>query len=264
MISTRIAASVASLAVWCWCLWPSVARADRVDDLVHIVGAAASHRVRAQAAQVLGKSTDPRAVDALLVALADPSDAVRGSAASALGAIGDARSVPALERLRRDGSVYVRDSASLALDAITKRASSQAAKAPPPSPGMTRYLATVNVTKGSSEASQILKEVLTRDLSRLPRLATTPDATTQKLSAWELEATITNLTTTGERLDCDVELVIATLPVRSIRAKVRAGASFNGVRLGAHDPKPQRECLKGASQLLTEDVDKFFKAQSQP
>lgn len=255
---TRIAACVVSLVLWCWCLWPSVARADRVDDLVHILSTAASHRVRAQAAQVLGKSTDARAVDALLTALADPSDAVRGSAASALGALGDSRSVTALERLRRDSSVYVRDSATLALDAITKRAT----LATKPTPSTPRFLATVNVTKGSTEAAQILKEVLTRDLSRLPRLATSPDATTTKLSAWELEATITNLTTTGERLDCDVELVIATLPVRSIRAKVHAGASFNGVRVGSRDPKPQRECLKGASQLLTEDVDKFFKAQT--
>lgn len=250
-------ARVRWLLLWCWCLAPGLARADRIDDLIRIVTTAGSHRVRAQAAQVLGKSSDGRAVDVLLGALGDSSDAVRGSAASALGQLGEARSVPALERLRSDGSAYVRDSVTDALAAIARRAS----PASRPGSATPRFFATVSViNKGSTDAGQILREALTRDLARLPRLVTIADAASAKLPAWELEATITNLTTTGERLDCDVELVIATMPVRSIRAKVKAGASFNGVRAG-QELRPQRECLKGASQLLVEDVDKFFKAQ---
>ncbi len=249
-------ARVRWLLLWCWCLAPAVARADRIDDLIRILTTATSHRVRAQAAQVLGKSSDGRAIDVLLGALGDSSDAVRGSAASALGQLGESRSVPALERLRTDGSTYVRDSVSEALATIARRAG----PASRPSPAPPRFFATVSVIKGSTDAGQILREALTRDLARLPRLATTAEPATARLPAWELEATITNLTTIGERLDCDVELVIATLPVRSIRAKVKAGASFNGVRPG-QGLRPQRECLKGASQLLVEDVDKFFKAQ---
>ena len=241
------------------CVTASVARADRVDDLVRILSTAVSHRVRAQAAQVLGKSGDPRAVTILLVALGDANDAVRGSAASALGQLGDPRSVGALERLRSDGSVYVRDSATTALAAIARLATPAPATAPR-DPYGPRFFATVYIVKGATDAGQILKEALTNDLAKLPRVATIPNAASARLSAWELQATIATLKTTGERLDCDVELVIVTLPARSIRAKVRAGASLNGVR-NPTDLRPQRECLKGASQLLAEDVDKFFKAQ---
>lgn len=236
------------------------AAADRIDDLARILATASSHRVRAQAAQVLAKSGDPRALDGLTAALADPSDAVRGSAANGLGQLGDPRGVAALERLRSDGSAYVRESAIAALEHIAKRTSRPTVPSQPSS--NTRFVTTINVIKGSTDAGQMLKEALTRDLQKLPRIAMASDVPTGQTSGWELEAKITNLTTTGERLDCDVELVIATLPVRSIRAKVRAGASFNGVRPGGTDLKPQRECLKGASQLLAEDVDKFFKTQA--
>lgn len=239
------------------CCTMGVARADRVDDLAKILQSASSHRVRAQAALVLGRLGDPRAVDVLIAALGDSSDAVRGSAASSLGQLGDQRAAAALERLHRDASEYVRTSAKDASAALAGRPAPLVAGAPVDRSA--RYFATVNVVKGSAEASQALKQYLIENVAKLPRITTSLDATAQKLTAWELDASIVNLSSAGERLDCDVELVIQAMPARSMRARLHAGASWNGMRPG-NEVRAQRECLRGASQLLAEDVDKFFKS----
>ena len=53
-----------------------------------------------QAAHILGKLADPRAVEPLIVALQDESDSLRADAARALGRIGDERALPALLRMQ--------------------------------------------------------------------------------------------------------------------------------------------------------------------
>jgi hypothetical protein len=61
-----------------------------------------SPQMRDAAAWALWAVPDPRAVDALIVALDDPYEYARGSAAAALGRIGDHRALPALRRLSSD------------------------------------------------------------------------------------------------------------------------------------------------------------------
>jgi HEAT repeat protein len=71
--------------------------------------------VRASAAEMLGKSNDPGAVDPLIAALQDPNPNVRMQAAVALGTIKDARAVgPMIARLK-DMDARVRISAADAL-----------------------------------------------------------------------------------------------------------------------------------------------------
>ncbi len=53
-------------------------------------------KVRSQAAEKLGESKDPRAVEALVKALKDKDRNVREAAAGSLGRIGDASAVDAL------------------------------------------------------------------------------------------------------------------------------------------------------------------------
>src|SRR5579859_4836407 len=73
-----------------------------------------SWRVRLQAAVVLGKLHDRRAVPALMRALADPVETVRGMAAEVLGNLGDQSALAALDRSRRDPSSFVRNAAASA------------------------------------------------------------------------------------------------------------------------------------------------------
>src|SRR5262249_607488 len=92
------------------------ARADRVDDLCRSLTTDPSWRVRLQAAVVLGKLRDARAVPSLLRALQDENDTVRGLAAQVLGDLGDASAIAALQRARTTaGSSFVRDKAGAAL-----------------------------------------------------------------------------------------------------------------------------------------------------
>jgi HEAT repeat protein len=63
-------------------------------------------QTRSQAALILGKIRDPRAVEPLILAITDQSGNVRGNAAIALGELGDPRAVDALiSAQRRDAKV---------------------------------------------------------------------------------------------------------------------------------------------------------------
>lgn len=65
-------------------------------------------RVQVQAALILGKSGDGRALGALSRALKDKSVAVRAAAAAALGTLGDPAALPALSRASKDSNGAVR------------------------------------------------------------------------------------------------------------------------------------------------------------
>ncbi|HET8987537.1 MAG TPA: HEAT repeat domain-containing protein [Humibacillus sp.] len=100
-----------------WCASDALASISdprAVDALLLALGDE-SDVVRKDAAAALGTIGDPRARDALLAALADPSDAVHGAAVSALGAIGGP---PAVEPLIAELSGPYSASAAAALGRI--------------------------------------------------------------------------------------------------------------------------------------------------
>lgn len=80
-----------------------------------------SEKVRVQAALVLGRAEDQRAVPFLIRALADRSPLVRGMAAKALGHLGDQQARPGLEVAVRDRHPLVRRHAAAALEALAER-----------------------------------------------------------------------------------------------------------------------------------------------
>ncbi|HEX2572178.1 MAG TPA: HEAT repeat domain-containing protein [Polyangia bacterium] len=255
-----------------------MARADRVDDLTRTLREDSSYKVRTQAALVLGKLGDARAVEPLIAALRDENEAVRAAAAAALGQIGDGRGSAALAGLRQDSSSLVRMSAEKAL----ARLGTQTQPTHPPggvggegagpgaggvSPAGARFYVTVNVTRGPAEAVRALRDALTEELGKLPRVTTTfegkPSPTTlaaRKLTAWQLDTSISNLRASNGQLDCDVNLAITAMPNHVIRATASAGASVSGAQ-GPSDTGAQRDCLAGAAQQLAEEVGKFFRTQ---
>jgi hypothetical protein len=261
-----------------WCGFLSVAHADRVDDLTRTLREDSSYKVRTQAALVLGKLGDARAVEPLIAALRDDNEAVRAAAAAALGQLGDGRGATALAGLRQDSSSLVRMSVEKAL----ARLGTQATPARPPGGGTggegpgaggaapaggARFYVTINVTRGPAEAARALRAALTEELGKLPRVTTTfegkpnPSAlAARKLTAWQLDTSISNLHASNGQLDCDVSLAITALPNHSIRATASAGASVSGAQ-GPSDTGAQRDCLAGAAQQLAEEVGKFFRTQ---
>ena len=85
-----------------------------------------SEKVRTQAALVLGRLHEVRAIPFLLRALSDISPIVRAMAAEALGQIGDEAARPGLEVAAKDKSPFVRRQATAALRAISANASQSA------------------------------------------------------------------------------------------------------------------------------------------
>jgi hypothetical protein len=253
-----------------------VARADRVDDLARTLREDSSYKVRTQAALVLGKLKDARAVEPLIESLRDSNETVRAAAVSSLGQLGDARATAALEGLRQDSSNIVRMSVEKALANLATvparpsggggAAAGAAGGAGTPVAGA-RFYVTVSITRGPTEAARALRDVLTDEIAKLPRVTTSfagkvsPSAlAAKKLTAWQLDTSISNLRASNGQLDCDVTLAITAMPNHVIRATANAGASVSGVQ-GPSDTGAQRDCLAGAAQQLAEEVGKFFRTQ---
>lgn len=92
----------------------------KVDELCRAVIEDGNYKVRVQAALVLGKLGDPRAVQPLIKALGDQNKTVRGIAASALGQLGDALAVePLRDLLRHESDSFVRGQAEKAVAALS-------------------------------------------------------------------------------------------------------------------------------------------------
>src|SRR6185436_21028222 len=85
------------------------AAADKIDDLARTLMSDPSYKVRVQAALVLGKLRDKRAVPALQQALKDENESVRGVAATSLGQIADKSAANALLEATNDPSEFVRN-----------------------------------------------------------------------------------------------------------------------------------------------------------
>src|SRR5689334_9191208 len=77
------------------------ADADKIDELTRAVIQDPSYKVRVQAALVLGKLGDRRAVPTLIQALNDDNETVRGVAATSLGRLGDRNAAGPLARVAK-------------------------------------------------------------------------------------------------------------------------------------------------------------------
>ena len=141
------------------------ARADRTLDLIRALSDP-SWRVRLQAAVVLGKLRDTRAVPWLIRALSDPDENVRAVAITALVEIGDKDMIRSIERLRSDPSPMVR---ARVLAGIAKL------QTPPPAvavPHKAVFIAVGGIgskaKKTPPEMTNKLRELITRELARSP------------------------------------------------------------------------------------------------
>lgn len=242
------------------------ARADKVDELNAALLGDPSYKVKVQAALVLGKLNDRRAVPALLEALRDDNDTVRGMAALSLGKLGDPRAVDGLTRIKGDSSDFVRANVAKALATLGGGPS----EGPP---GGARHFVAVRISSRAAApgAEKMLADATLAEVAKLPRVSAAPEhsaPTAQALSAkrmsgWILDGTL-SLKVSGAgssaQLDCDVSAAIATWPQHSIKATSSAGASIPGVRTTS-DLSAQRQCFEAVAQGLADDVGKFLRSQ---
>jgi hypothetical protein len=245
-----------------------IAAADRVDELAASLHNDSSYKVRVQAALILGKTKDPRAVAALSQALRDDNATVRGTAASSLGQIGDPSAKDALEGAAQDVDPFVRSQAQRALGML----GGGAVKPQPGGKGAKFYL---NVgfkidARGSPGSAAMVRGAIVRELSKLPIVTLSigggdpSDAQLQqrKLQGYMVDGTIQRLTATlaggGSQIDCDLKAFVATYPGKSIKMMTTGGASLQA---GASERESGKaDCVQAAAEVIRDDVEKYLKS----
>lgn len=242
----------------------------KVEDLIRAVTEDSNYKVRVQAALVLGKLGDGRAVQPLIKALADQNKTVRGIAASALGQLGDSSAVDPLRGLlKRETDPFVKGQAEKALASLSAGGVGGGGK---------RAKIYVNfgafaggVKSAGPEASKILHEALSREIGKLPIVTLTLNPADQHnfdksgMSGFYIDGNITKLEDSspggGAETSCDVKVMVARWPQKSIIMWTNAGASVQSGSRPRDRENARRDCLEASARGLGEDLVNFLKAQ---
>jgi hypothetical protein len=242
----------------------------KVDELCRAVIDDGNYKVRVQAALVLGKLGDPRAVPPLIKALGDTNKTVRGIAAGALGQLGDASAVePLRELLRHESDSFVRGQADKAVAALSNAGAGGGGG---PKRGAKIYVnfgAFVGGVKSAGpEASKILHEALSRELGKTPTVTLSLSPADQHnfgksgMSGFYIDGNITKLEDSGvNETSCDVKVMVARWPQKSIIMWTNAGASVQSGSRPRDKENARKECLEASARGLSEDLVNFLKAQ---
>lgn len=241
----------------------------KVEDLCRAVTDDQNYKVRVQAALVLGKLGDARAVRPLIRALADSNKTVRGIAASALGQLGDSAAVdPLRDLLRHESDPFVKGQAEKAVAALSGAGGG----------GGKRAKIYVNfgaflggVKSAGPDAAKILHEALSREIGKLPIVTLTLNPADQHnfgksgMSGFYIDGNITKLEDSsaggGAETSCDVKVMVARWPQKSIIMWTNAGASVQSGSRPRDRENARRDCLEASARGLGEDLVNFLKAQ---
>jgi hypothetical protein len=242
--------------------YTSLARADRVDDLCRVLVADPSARVRVQAAAILRRLREPRAMPSLLRALDDSSESVRGVAAEVLGELDDPSVIEALEHVRRDRSAFVRQKAADALARLRRP--------PPGEPSRSRpvhvYVGGVGSKSRHLPAALTtrLRELVTRELQRTPGLTLEG----QPLSGFLIDSAITEMSrrTTDDwvEVSCEVSFIVGRLPSKAMVMMTSGGATVQAPKVGFRPERElalQADALEGAVHGAHQNLLAFLKTQ---
>jgi hypothetical protein len=263
------------LAVALLLLMAGRASADKIDDLTRALMQDPSYKVRVQAALVLGKLNDKRAVPALLQALHDENETVRGVAATSLGRIGDkAASNGLMVASTSDASEFVRSQAKKALEIVAGGGGAMVAT--PPKAGARFYVAIdfSSAGKGGAEYGRLVRDALAKELQKLPTVTLAVGGggqpsrailASKHLQGFVVDGTIQRLSATPaggqQTIDCDLKAFVATFPERSIKMMTQEGASLQTGSGPSEESSGKRDCLVAAIEAVRDDVDKFLRTQ---
>jgi HEAT repeats len=238
-----------------------------VDDLCRAVVEDPSYKVRVSAALTLGKVGGPAGVPALIKALADQNNSVRGIAAQSLGKIGDSRaSEPLRDLLRSESDGFVKSQAQAALAVLSGGGGNKHAKI---------YLVfgpfTGGVKSAGPEASKIIADALAQELGKLQSVTLSLSAADQHnfaktgMLGFFIDGNITRLEDVigggASETNCDVKVMVARWPTKSIISWTNAGASLQSGSRPRDKESAQRDCLEASAGQLSDDLGHFFKSQ---
>jgi hypothetical protein len=223
----------------------------KVDDLCRAVLDDSNYKVRVQAALV------------------------RGIAAQALGQLGDGQaSDPLRDLLKRESDAFVRGQAEKAVAALAGAGGAVGGGSGGRKAKI--YLSfgpfTGGVKSAGPEAAKIIQEALLRDMGKLPVVTLSLSAADQHnfaktgLLGFYIDGNITRLEDipTGggsSETNCDVKVMVARWPSKSIIMWTNAGASLQSGSRPRDKDSARRDCLEASAGQLSEDLGRFFKSQ---
>jgi hypothetical protein len=244
--------------------------AVKVEELTKALGDDPNYKVRVQAALVLGRLGDHSAVPSLVKALSDPNKTVRAIAAQALGQLADREAAdPLRDLLKREGDPFVRSQTEKALALVSAEAGGSGKKAK-------IYLNfgpfTGGVKSAGADAAKVIHDALARELGKLAVVTLTLGPAEQKgfpgktgMMGFYIDGNITRLDDVpaggSSETSCDVKVMVARWPSKSIILWTNAGASLQSGTRPQDKVSARKDCLEASAGQLAEDLGKFFKAQ---
>jgi hypothetical protein len=265
----RLLVVIAALAM------PAAAHAAdsaKIDELGKAVVEDGNYKVRVQAALVLGKLADPRAVAPLIKALGDVNKTVRAMAAQALGQIGDGSATEPLRALlTKESDAFVRTQIEKALASLGGGGGGGAVAGRKARVYLSFGPFTGGVKSAGAEAARTIADSLSRELGKLPVVTLTLSAADQHnfaksgLLGFYIDGNITRLEDViaagTSETNCDVKVMVARWPTKSIIMWTSAGASLQSGSRPRDKENARRDCLEASAGQLSEDLGRFFKSQ---
>ncbi|HEY2902374.1 MAG TPA: HEAT repeat domain-containing protein [Polyangia bacterium] len=242
----------------------------KVDELCRALLEDANYKVRVQAALVLGRLRDPSSVGPLTQALGDQNKTVRAIAAQALGQLSDPSATDALKALlRRESDTFVRTQTEKALATLAS------AGGPLPNKRAKIYLNfgpfTGGVKSAGADDAKTIHDALSRELGKLQLVTLALGNADPKafgklgLLGFYIDGNITRLDDLpaggSSETSCDVKVMVARWPTKSIILWTNAGASLQSGSRPRDKENARRDCLEASAGQLSEDLSKFFRSQ---
>ncbi|HVU49704.1 MAG TPA: HEAT repeat domain-containing protein [Polyangia bacterium] len=238
----------------------------KVEDLTKALMEDPNYKVRVQAALVLGRLGDHAAVPSLVKALSDQNKTVRAIAAQALGQLADPGAAdPLRDLLKREGDPFVRSQTEKALALVSSDTGAKKARI---------YLTfgpfTGGVKSAGADAAKVIRDALSRELGKLTVVTLTLGPAEQKafpktMQGYLIDGNITRLDDVpaggSSETSCDVKVMVARWPSKSIILWTNAGASLQSGTRPQDKVSARKDCLEASAGQLAEDLGKFFKAQ---
>jgi hypothetical protein len=245
--------------------------ANKTDQLSAALLSDPSFKVRTQAALLLGKLGDKAGVDPLVRALADDNRTVRAMAAQSLGKLGGDKAAAALRLLlEREKDAFVRGQTEKALAAVVVAPSSAGGDAK----DRKIYLKFGPFTGGSKAADAnllgLLKGILRKSLADLPQVLVLEGAEEKNLGkggrpAFLVDGNVLKLEDkdSGSALEtsCEVKVMIARWPSRSVILWTSAGAAVQGGKRDRDRVTARHDCLEASAGQLADSLVEYFKSQ---
>jgi len=263
MRSSRSRALMAVLAtVFTVLVAARVGWAGKVEDLSKALLTDSSFKVRVQAALLLGKLGDKGGTNALIKALDDEDRSVRAMAAQSLGKLGGGSAAPALKALLgHEQDSFVSTQIKIALSALEDQEVKDR-----------KIFVTIGPFSGGVKLADtsilaLLQTSLRQALQKLPKLTFSETPAKGRGHTPQLgflvDGNVSRLQEVfgvGET-SCEIKLMVARWPSKSIILWTSAGAAVQAGRRDADKLNARRECIEATAGQLGDSLLEFFRSQ---